>query len=239
MRRLILAFTVALCVSVPAFGGIISSNVSLSAYDSLGDTAVYSAGGRLGDGSGGGQKELFLRPGGGAQYDWANGAPVAWSLAYDSVTDMLTYAVDGVTIEREIVASPDDVFIVTHAWKDATMTVGDLVFNGSAIDGSSEAAGAGGSDVLWLTGFDGALGETYTLTGLTTMSWDSGAPQKAMLRFTMDFFNDVSGLIDLPPTGGADPPLQRELAVVPAPPAFILAAMGVFGFVAMRRRRHA
>jgi hypothetical protein len=154
----------------------------------LSDT-LFVGEGRIGDGWSAATFEIDLggstsSPVTTAQYGWPNGTAVSWTLAYDQTTDLVTFTVDGITLEFTTPLSGfSDLFVRARAVNaDSEIRVDNLVLDGLAVTDQSYAAGDG-LDILWING--GSLFDGFTLTGRTTMSWTGDMPTQSRLAFQL------------------------------------------------------
>jgi len=119
-----------------------------------------------------------------AQYDWPNGTAVPWTLSFDAMTQLVTLTVDNVTLQYTTpLGGFTDVFVRSRAVNaGSAMLVDNLVLDGEAVAGSSNAVG-GGLDILRISG--GVLADGFVLSGRATMSWTGDRPTQARLAFQM------------------------------------------------------
>ncbi|MEL7037285.1 MAG: choice-of-anchor W domain-containing protein [Cyanobacteria bacterium J06592_8] len=221
------------------FGGTITGE---EAFEELGATIDVAAEGRIGDLSGAAEHEFNIHydnPSGGQtvpteyrRYDWVSGKGEDFSLSY--LDDILTYEIGGETLTYNMSNNSlfNDLFIRTTARKQGSSVVVDNLFlDGTAIDGDSsfacEASRCGywnSSEYLWLSD----LGDSFTLTGTTTMSWlgnakrlsDRTAPHRSELAFQLKLGN-----VEKPPVS------------VPEPISMSLFSVGAIGLALAGLRR--
>lgn len=152
----------------------------------LSDT-MFVCEGRIGDRGGMATFELNVGPDTGdpastANYDWHNGVPEPFTIAYDNVTSEVSFSLGGVTLYY---TTPyfdfDQVFIRTRAVETGSwVLVDDLVIDGEAVDDASYAVG-NGLDILWIRGT--SLNYGFVLSGTATLAWTGTAPTQSRLAF--------------------------------------------------------
>lgn len=173
--------------------------------------SLFVAEGRIGDRGGAATFELDLgqttaAPAVQAQYPWQNGLAEPFSLTYDAGTRLVTFSLGGriltyVTEFRDFGV----IYVRTRAVDvGASVSVGNLILDGSALGDASVAVLPGGLDILWITG--GAFDAGFTLTGVATLNWGAIIPSQSRLAFQIkvarlnvvagetDSWGDVKGL---------------------------------------------
>jgi hypothetical protein len=192
MKRGAIAFLAVAAISVATLpaGALTTQHLSTDQQmlALLSDT-LFVGEGRIGDGAGAATFEVDLggdtgNPATTAQYDWPNGVAVSWSLAYNSLTDLATFTVDGVNLQYTSPLSGfTDVFVRTRAVNAGSdILVTDLVLDGDNVADVSFADGdLSGLDILWIGG--GTLTDGFTLSGTATMSWTGARPTQSRLAF--------------------------------------------------------
>ena len=185
-------FAALLAIAVPAGAQLITQHLSSDAdmLSVLSDT-LFVGEGRIGDGWGAATFEIDLggdtgAPATTAQYGWPNGTAVSWTLTYDHLTDLVTFTVDGITLNFTTpLGGFTDVFVRTRAVNAGSeILVDNMVLDGEAVGDVSNAAGDGsGLDILWING--GSLFNGFTMTGQTTMSWTGDMPRQSRLAFQL------------------------------------------------------
>jgi hypothetical protein len=179
------------CLFLPQFthAEIVTSHLSSDAemVALLSDT-IFVAEGRIGDRGGSATHELDLgystgSPDVTSDYDWQNGIPVSFSLAYDFATGLVTYTLGGTVLNYTTPYSGfGDLFIRTRANPaGSAITVYDLVIGGQPLTETSSAVGSGGLDILWISGISAASG--FTLEGTVVLSWSGSSPTQSNLAF--------------------------------------------------------
>ena len=161
------------------------------------------------------------------QNTYPNGDVVYWYVTYDPSVGTVTFEVGDSVVSYEVGEwSGEDIIIRTRAAKENTsISVDDLWFFGAApdytwgtISGSSYTSySEGGVDILWLSGL--SLGNGFTLTGTTTMTWDGtpSQPYRSALAMQIKFGESV----------------------VPEPATMTLFGIGLAGYTLVRiKRRH-
>lgn len=147
----------------------------------------FTAEGRIGDRAGAATFELDLgrttaAPSQTAQYGWQGGATEPFSISYDSFLNTVTYTLGGVTLSYRPDRFFSDVFVRTRAIAGgAVATVNDLVLNGTAVAGISQAAGPDATDILRISGAD--LYDGFSLTGTAVLMWLTPVPTQSQLAF--------------------------------------------------------
>jgi hypothetical protein len=143
--------------------------------------------GRIGDGWSAATFEIDLggdsgSPATTAQYGWPNGTAVAWSLTYDHTTDLISFTVDGITLNYTTPLSGfTDIFVRARAINAGSgIVVDNLVLDGKNVGDNSSATGDG-LDILWVSG--GELSDGFTVSGHATMSWTGDPPTQSRLAF--------------------------------------------------------
>ncbi len=203
IRTLALAFTLVF-VGAPALSGasvcIPSSHLS-SDNDmlTLVQQFAFIGEGRIGDRGGAATFELDLGPDTGApaqtaNYAWPNGAPVAFTLTYDSGADLVTFDMGGHTLTYTPGSGFSELFVRTRATDGGTSVVVDsLQLDGVDICGQSAADGsASGLDILRIENQN--LQDGFVLTGRATMTWTGTPPSQSHLAFQLK----VASAIPLP-----------------------------------------
>lgn len=199
-------------------GGILDGE---KAFEDLGATIDIAAEGRIGDLGGAAEHEFNIHydnPGGGQTvpteyrtFDWESGTGVDFSLTY--LDNILTYKFKEIDKQTLIIkertleytmsdSNFNDLFIRTTARVGGSSVVVDNLFlDGTAIDGTSsfacedESCGWGSSQYLWLSD----LGDSFTLTGTTTMSWLKGnTPTRSRLAFQVKLGNVEKSPVSVP-----------------------------------------
>ncbi|MCK4773706.1 MAG: hypothetical protein KAT30_02930 [Candidatus Krumholzibacteria bacterium] len=174
----------------PAWAGLTTAHLATDAemLAMLSDT-LFVGEGRIGDGWGAATFEIDLggdtgNPSTTAQYGWTNGTSVPWTLAYDHLTDEISFTVDGVRLYYTTPLSGfSNIFVRTRAVNSGTdIVVDNLVLDAEAVGDVSGADGdVTGLDILWISGE--TLANGFTLTGNTTMSWTGDPPNQSRLAF--------------------------------------------------------
>lgn len=190
MNRFLSAAFAGIVLIVPfsPAAGITTGHIATDAemLEFLSDT-LFVAEGRIGDLGGAATFELDLgqnsgAPGSTAQYDWQNGVPEPFTIAYDNLTGEVTFALGGVFLSY---TTPyfdfDQIFVRTRATETGTSIVVDgLVIDGTAIDDHSSAVGSG-LDILWIR--EASLNNGFVLTGTATLAWTGAPPTQSRLAF--------------------------------------------------------
>jgi len=148
---------------------------------------LFVAEGRIGDLGGAATFELDLgqstaAPNTSAQYGWVNGQVEPFTLTYNNVTKIVTFALGGRSLAY---TTPfpmfGDVFVRTRAVDSGReIVVQNLVLDGQSVGDVSHAVGDG-LDILWISG--GSLSDGFTLTGTATLSWTGAPPTQSRLAF--------------------------------------------------------
>jgi len=183
-------FAALLAVAVPAGAELMTQHLAFDAdmLSVLSDT-LFVGEGRIGDGWSAATFEIDLggdtgSPASTAQYGWPNGSAVSWTLTYDHTTDLVTFTVDGITLNYTTPLDGfSDIFVRTRAVNlESEILVDDMVLDGEAVGDQSNAVGDG-LDILWISG--GTLFDGFTMTGRTTMSWTGDIPTQSRLAFQL------------------------------------------------------
>lgn len=182
-----------------------------AAFDKLDATIGVAAEGRIGDLSGAAEHEFNIHfdNGSGGQivpteyrrFDWESGKAEDFTLTFEN--DLLTYEIGGRTLTQTVTDNFNDLFIRTTARKqDSSVLVNNLFMNGVEVGGTSSFA----CDIARCGYYDSSqylhltdIGENFTLTGTTTMSWvgnakrlsDRTAPHRSELAFQVKLGNKV------------------------------------------------
>lgn len=184
-----IALVLLLSAAGASWGALTTTHIGSDAelLELLSDT-LFVGEGRIGDGAGTATFEVDLGGSSGnpdqtAQYDWPNGTSVAWTLTYNSATNLVTFTVDDVELHYVTPLSGfTEVFVRTRAVDaDTEILVENLVLDGETVGDDSHAVGAGGLDILWISG--GLLLDGFTMSGSTTMSWTGTPPTQSRLAF--------------------------------------------------------
>ncbi len=203
------------------------------AFIDLGASIDFAAEGRWGDRGGAAEHEFnfhYDKVGGGQAvpveyraYNWGNGQGTDWTISL--ANGIMTYLIGGQTLTYDASSYDfNDAFIRTTA-RDAgnSIVVDNLMYNGTAIGDTSSFActTSGGCDYwnssqyLWLAD----LGDEFTLSGTTTMSWATTSTLRSKLAFQVKF---------------GDGPEESES--VPEP-ALSLLSLGAIGLSLKKLRR--
>ena len=183
-------FAALIAIAIPAGAQLITQHLASDAdmLAALSDT-LFVGEGRIGDGLSAATFEIDLggdsgSPAATAQYGWPNGTAVSWTLTYDNVTDLVTFTVDGITLNYVTPLSGfSSVFVRARAVDAGTgIVVDDLVLDGVAVTDQSQATGDG-LDILWISG--GTLFDGFTMTGRATMTWSGAVPSQSRLAFQL------------------------------------------------------
>jgi len=191
----------ALLAAAPAMGALTTQHLATDQelLDLLSDT-LYVAEGRIGNNAMNGDFEIDLGGSTSApevqrQYVWPNGTPVAWSLVYDHLTNLVTFTVGAEVLSwTSPLSGYTDVFVRTRAVDaGSSITIDAIVLDAEAVGDASAASGdASGLDILWIGG--GTLHDGFTLTGQATMDWTGATPLHSRLAFQIK----VGKLVPLP-----------------------------------------
>ncbi len=116
------------------------------------------------------------------QLDWPNGTAVSWTLSYNSLTSLITFAFDNTTLQYTTPLSGIKDVLVRMQPADAgsDILVDNLVLDGAS-SGSISSLTADGVDILRVSG--SALTAGFRLTGQTTLNWTGDRPDQSQLFF--------------------------------------------------------
>jgi len=181
-------------------------------------------------GNGNWEVGLYDSPGGSlvskGQYDWISGVPLAWKLDYNAATGALTYFynLSGGTYRssiKETVLNSDSLnalqlWVATEdkVKKGNSISVSKLVLVTNKESYTLPGLSVSGPGQLQQTYFGVPVTGDFTLTGLTTMLFDSPRPTQSSLTFHIQ-----SGTLAVPE------------------PATILSLCGMFALLAARGAR--
>ncbi|WP_414579219.1 choice-of-anchor W domain-containing protein [Anabaena sp. CCY 9402-a] len=151
-------------------------------------TELFVAEGRIGNNSLNGDRELGINtstglPVASGQRVWGNGTPVNFTLEYTGT--QVNYTVNGELLSSNAFTSVvDNIFLRTRAADDSSITLSNLVFNGTAIGQNllSSVSGAG-SDIDYLQISD--ISSPFTLTGEILMTWTGTIPRNSRLAYQL------------------------------------------------------
>jgi len=180
------AFVTALVCAASASAFTTAHLASDAAYLALAPVPTFVAGGQIGDGLLPAWSELDLGPETPTppvkdQFEWPNGQPVVFFVAFEPSTRMVSFAVGARMLNYT--APPGgitDLFLRTRSIQDASMQLSNLVLNGVALGDASASAG-NALDYLWI--HEPALENGFALTGQATMSWTSTPPSQNDVLF--------------------------------------------------------
>lgn len=199
-------------------------------FNALNPNLAFVAEGRIGNNALNGTHELNFHginplnetaTSGEANFVWTNGQATDFSLTYDAVTRNITYAVGNVLLQSTANQTPvTDIFIRTRATMAGTnMLISNLFLNGKAVNQQVGVTGGGswesGMEYLRISGF----GDSFTLTGQSTMTWGQTRPNNSHLAYQIK-------------VGTADGAVE-----VPEPMTMTGLLVGAGGLMAARRRR--
>jgi hypothetical protein len=192
MRILVIA-SLFIAVALPAAAGIVTRHVAsdaeMLAYI---QNIAFVAEGRIGDRGGVATFELDLGDDTGnpyttAQYPWQSGVAEPFTVAYDKLTNVVTFTLGGKTLSYSPGVAFKEFFVRTRATElNTAIQVYDLVLNGQPLGDVSSATGPG-LDILAVSGVD--LFQGFTLTGTAVMTWTGTAPTQSRLAFQVKVGN--------------------------------------------------
>ncbi|MEM7621756.1 MAG: choice-of-anchor W domain-containing protein [Planctomycetota bacterium] len=157
----------------------------------------------------------------------ASGSDNAFRLSYSNLTGDITLEWNGSVLSWNDADRAESLGIQLLArgksGGDATYTVGDLAFNGEAIDlGGAAAFASAGTTIdhgvasyLWVGGDEFSTLDSWTLSGTLNASWSGSTPSRDLSR--VEFIASNNRLTIPTPAG--------------------LAAMGLTAFMVTKRRR--
>ena len=163
------------------------------------DNLVFAAEGRIGNNALSGDHEVNLHTPSyniEDQGNWIwnnNGVPVDFEINYypsDSEIEFTVGNDESVFYNLPADYEFSDIMIRTRAVKsDSGVMINNLAIDGSPISGSSVAVGNHeGVDVLWISGQDLMDSDGFSLTGQSTMYWDTNnAPSNSQLAYQVKF----------------------------------------------------
>lgn len=186
--------------SALASAGVIVTPIGSDAeYVSLIDTQPFVAEGRIGDRAGAATFELDLGPSTAApavteQFNWPNGDAVPFAFAYDSGSNIVTYAVGDGDLLETLTYQPQgtftDIFIRTRAVNQgSSIALNNLELDGTAI-GTDLLAAGNGLDIIRISPST-ALADGFELSGNAVMSWDGNPPTQSRLAYQISVVNPV------------------------------------------------
>jgi hypothetical protein len=189
--RCVILLAIGVCIFLPgpATTEIVTTHLTSDGeMNALLSDTIFVAEGRIGDRGGNATFELDLGqstsdPDVEANYDWQNGVPESFSLAYDYSTGLVTFSLGGevLTYTTPYVGF-GDIFIRTRANPaGSSIAVYGLVLDGQSIADTSTSTGSGGLDILWISGIGGTSG--FLLEGTVAMSWSASTPTHSNLAF--------------------------------------------------------
>jgi hypothetical protein len=186
--RVLLAAAAALMFAITSSAEIVTSHLSSDA-DMLAaiENVAAVAEGRIGDRGGAATFELDLgddtgNPATTAQHAWQSGAAEPFTLAYDAGMNVMSFTLAGKTLTYSPGLSFREMFVRTRAVDAGTsVEVYDLVINSEAVGDVSSATGAGGLDILAISGID--LYQGFTMTGVAVLTWSGTPPTQSRLAF--------------------------------------------------------
>lgn len=149
-------------------------------------TELFVAEGRIGNNNLNGDRELGINtstgvPVASGQRIWGNGTPVDFTLEYTGT--QVNYTVNGQTlISNAFSSAANSIFLRTRAGDNSSVTLSNLVFNGTAVGENlfSSVSGAG-SDIDYLQIAD--ISSSFTLTGQVLMNWSGATPNGSRLAY--------------------------------------------------------
>lgn len=215
-RSIALAGAVAALSATAANAGFIYTQLNSDAeFLALGLDSTFEAQGRLANNANNGDQEFDLgpttaAPATQAQYTWASGQPVPFSLSYDAMTGDVSFETPAGTLSYTATGAPTYGLAIRTRAEDGSTLLSDLELNGTTIFVDVFSSG-GPADVDYLLINEGVGSlASFTLTGDITLTFD-----------------------ELDPPSGSRIAFQIK-GVVPTPGAAALA--GVVGLAALRRR---